>query len=117
MPWFKRKPKLGTPENPEILMPGERPRVQHSRLPVILGLVRWAVVILTPVILADTLCYWLLELGRQPDGSLAWLFLALFALPALILNFIAGAVLLVLFFSLLMLVMGRSVSVMRFDRR
>ena len=112
--WFKRGPKLGTPENPEIIQPGERPRSHLSRLPIIFGLLRWAILISLPAVMADSVCLWLLNLGKTPGGELAWIFLALFALPAILLTLIAGAIVFFLLFTVLLTLLGKPVYISKF---
>lgn len=113
---FRRTPPLGTPENPEIIEPGDRPRGEaRTAIPgrwwTLLRLLRWMISVTLPAVLLDSICFWLFDAAHAGAGPFAWLLLAVFALPAALATLAAAAaniVLLVLFAGVLL---GRDVRV------
>ena len=117
MTWLKRGPKLGTPENPEILEPGEIPRERRpNRWTMMVSLLRWAVFLSLPAVLADYACYGLLQMGKEPGGLLAWVLLALLTIPAMVLTLISAISLLILFLTLVLTLVGRPIQISTFRR-
>ena len=107
--------KLGTPENPEVIEPGQRPRPSRPALPG-----RWAatfkilktlVVLTAPALLLDYAFFSLILQGWREQNALSFLLglvLVPMAFTASVLALFAGPLLLA---SLVMLVMGRAVTV------
>ena len=107
--------KLGTPENPEIIEPGVRPRrpvaPPLARLRTALKLLKSLIVVVAPALLLDSALLTLLIRGWREQNAILFLFgLLLVPMAALAstLALVAGPLLLV---SLIFLVMGRAVGV------
>jgi hypothetical protein len=106
--------KLGTPENPEIIEPGQRPRPTParatSRLGTALRLIKTLVVVVAPAVLLDYALFSMLHQGWRDQNALAFL-LGLLLVPmaalASTLALLAGPLLLL---SLVFLSLGRAVS-------
>jgi hypothetical protein len=114
MNWFRKAPPVGTPENPEIIEPGQnRPfNTPPSPRPPYFLIFRWLLSALLPAILLDAVCLWLIE-AAGAGNPLAWMLLIFLGIPAFFANL---AVLAVLFFSFLFLT-GRRVEIRGFMRR
>lgn len=80
---------LGSPENPEIIEPGQIYRRPMPRNPLFLQAPRLFMMLILPAIVLDWLCYNLVELGMQSGGVVAWLLLLIIAPPALMATFVA----------------------------
>jgi hypothetical protein len=120
MKWHK--PKIGTPENPEIIDPSQPPR-QSGRFAAIMQMLSWMVGISVPALIFDWVCLWLVETGRQPGGWPAYGLLILFLPPAVLLSLAAVMTNSILIFAILLTLLGRPFPVQRpvsrifFDRR
>ena len=102
--------KTGTPQNPEIIEPGQTTTAVASggRIRRALGIILMMIKFTAPAFLIDSVCIWLIDLGHS--SVLAWLALLVLFLPALILSGLALLVNLFLFFALVATLSGRTVS-------
>ncbi len=119
--WFQG-PKVGTPENPEIIEPGQSHRLpQRSRVRTVFQILSWMIAISAPAALLLMTCTWLIDVGLKPGGIFAWVLLFFFAPPTVVLSLVAVLADLVLSLFLVMTIFGRTVvlsdQVMRFSRR
>ena len=111
--FWRRSPKIGTPENPEILEPGweSRPRasVAPSRVRTAGSLLRLMLLIALPATVLDWLCVGLFKmtLTSGADAALGWLLLIFFAPAAFLATCVALLLLLVLTFMVLFTISGR----------
>jgi hypothetical protein len=116
---FLNTSPLGTPENPEILEPGERPPKarQGGRLRLLFTLISALVMISAPAAFMIWACLWLIDMGTTYDGAaFAWLLLVLFAPITLALaagTFVIDAFLLL---AIVATLSGRRAVVMNFAR-
>jgi hypothetical protein len=103
--------RIGTPENPEIIEPGG-PRRMHtpSRWRIILQMLGWMISLCLPAIFFDYICFWLIEIGRGPNGFLAWVLLILFAPPAVLFTLIAVFGNLFLSLAIVLTLFGRAIA-------
>lgn len=111
--FFRRKAKLGTAENPEILEPGEqiKDKVQISRFRVawqILKLMFWLAL---PALFFDWLCAGLIEMGSQPNGWFAWILLFFLVPPAAVMTLVAIIAEVFLIAVLGFIVSGRKIAI------
>jgi hypothetical protein len=112
--------RLGTPENPEIIEPGQSPTSAqtHSfamRVRMAVNLIMWMLMLSLPALFMDGVCYWLFQLIRE--GSLfAWILMALAIPPALALSLFAVVAVVILFFLLLATVCGAPVTTIQQTR-
>lgn len=87
--WLKRpKGKLGTPENPEIIEPGQiyrRPGQSTTKWQA----PRLFMTLILPAIFLDWICIGLIDMGMNSGSVVAWLLLLILAPPALMATFIA----------------------------
>ena len=118
--WFQG-PKVGTPENPEIIEPGQTHRPpQRSRVRTVFQILSWMIAISAPAALLLMSCTWLIDVGLKPGGIFAWVLLFFFAPPTVVLSLVAVVADLVLSLFLVMTISGKTVvlsdQVMRFSR-
>jgi hypothetical protein len=112
--------KIGTPENPEIIEPGQSPRAPRAAgdgfgdrvgraLRILMMMIKFSV----PAFFLDSVCIWLFDMGRTDGSVFAWLLLLLLIFPALILTGLAVVVDLFLTFAFLATLSGRAVNVVQ----
>lgn len=116
---------IGTPENPEIIEPGQAPRQASSRpapgrWTLFAQLLRVLVAVSLPAIAIDLIFGWMFHTAVNFGGVLPWLGLVVMAPPALILTLVALAANLILWPVLILILSGRAVANplndARFDR-
>lgn len=88
------KPPLGSPENPEIIEPGETPRAAQaapavSRWALAAQVCMWIFSVSLPAAGLDLLVLWLMRLGWQSGSVLPLFMLCFIALPALLMTLTA----------------------------
>jgi hypothetical protein len=105
-----KRPRLGTPENPEILEPFDPHSAppRPSRLPIILSLVRTMLTLSVPAGLFLWMSIWLFHAGSS-GNPLAWLLLILTAPVTLVATLLAAAVDFMLLLVLIATLLGRPV--------
>lgn len=135
--------KIGTPENPEIIEPGQGPRPNYQgprpqyqaqgaqspfgsaspsgRFRRAFQLLSLMVKLSLPALFIDSACFWLMEMGRTEGGFFAWALLLMLALPAFFLTLIAVLSNLLLGVLFIATLLGKNIAVnqmpmMRFVR-
>lgn len=114
MSFWRQSPKapLGTPENPEIIEPGQtRAQVQPTgRLRMILQILWWMVSAAFPAWIFDSICLWLFDQAVNHGAVLAWVPLILLAPVSALLTILA--VFLCGFFAIMLVaaLFGKTVS-------
>lgn len=111
---------LGTPENPEILEPGEtRARPVSEEAPLgalrvkaarVFRMLMWMLSVTAPALFLDSLLFWLYDTASNGGGFFAWVLLILFTPPALFLTLVAMVVNSFLAFALFAGLLGRPVQ-------
>ncbi len=117
---FLGQAPIGTPENPEILDPGQpmqsaRLKRPFARIRLFITLLFAMIVVSAPAVFTIWACAWLIDMGTNTEGAaFAWLLLILFA--PMTLAFTAGAVVIDLFLLMAMVatLAGRRLMVMNF---
>ena len=92
-----RRPKVGTPENPEIIEPGQsRPMNSQShrghRLARSLQILTWMIAAALPAATLDSSCLWLWEIANQQHSVMAWMLLILLSPVAVLATLIGGII-------------------------
>lgn len=110
--------ELGTPENPEIILPGERPAAKAQnvgpRWQLAFSLVRVIFSVTLPAVGLDLLFAWIFQIAVNNGGALPWLGLMLLGLPVLILTLIAIAANLILWPALILILSGKATQMPNF---
>ena len=111
--FFRRRSpaRLGTPENPEIIEPGQNPRrrpVGGGRWHQALQILTWGILVAAPAFFFDSVFVWLIELARQDENPLVWLLTVLVAPLALVATLVALLALSVLTLFFIANLFGRS---------
>lgn len=117
---FLGQSPIGTPENPEILDPGQpaqpaRMKSPFARVRLFFTLLSAMAVVSAPAVFTIWACAWLIDMGTNTEGAaFAWLLLILFAPMTLV--FTAAAIVIDLFLLLAMFatLSGRRMVVMNF---
>lgn len=113
--FFKRKAKLGTAENPEILEPGEvsKEKVKISRFTISVQILKFMFWLALPALLFDWLCVGLIEMGSQPNGWFAWILLLFLAPPAALITLVAVVAELFLAVVLGFILSGKKIAILQ----
>lgn len=110
--------ELGTPENPEIIEPGERssPRQDPalSRWALARQILRLLAAVTLPAIGVDLIFAFFAHTALNYGGVLPWLGMILMILPAFLLTLVSAAANLVMWPALFMIVTGRARAVPNF---
>lgn len=105
--------EVGTPENPEIIEPGEapksaRPQPTLSRWPIARQILRILLAVSLPAIGLDLICAWLFHTAVNYGGALPVIGLVILVFPALIFTLIAVAANLILWPALVLILSGKA---------
>jgi hypothetical protein len=118
---FLGQSPIGTPENPEILDPGQTAhaarlkRRPFARLRLFFTLLSAMVVVSAPAVFTVWACAWLIDMGTNAEGAaFAWLLLILFAPMTLVFTAAAIVIDLFLLFAMFATLSGRRMIVMNF---
>ncbi len=106
--------EIGTPENPEIIEPGQAPRPSAKatvkRWPIVLQLLRVLIGVSIPAVAFALVFSWMFHTAVNFGGVLPWLGLVLLAPPALLLTIIAVAANLILWPVMILILSGKNVA-------
>lgn len=104
------KAKLGTPENPEIIVPGEirRPTPKSGRFLGALQILSWMLAAAAPAFVFDSIFLWLFELSRQDGNPVTWLLLLLVSPLALVASLVAAILVSLLILAFIANLFGRT---------
>lgn len=106
--------EIGTPENPEIIEPGQPipPRREKAapaagRFARALKIVSYMISATAPALLVDSICFWLFDAARNGGGVLTWLFFFFSLPPAMLLTLVATVANVILLFAFFAALSGR----------
>lgn len=114
---------IGTPENPEIIEPGQRPSSAQAR-PTLPS--RWAIAsqilrilfaITLPAVGVDMVFAWAFNMALNQGGVVPLLLIMLFIFPALILTFVALVANAALWPALILVLLGKTTANPLSDQR
>lgn len=112
--------KLGSPENPEVISPGQAARPAAAapplaRFKMITRLLGVLVIVLIPAVVFDWATLWMLREGWTAGNPLAWLLVVLLTPAAALSTGLALVGAPVVMLSLIFLALGRPVSISGFN--